>query len=246
MGKTIECPVHAKIVPFSSVVGQSVMLTDETGAVVAHISISIPSPSYPYRETAGEVACIIETAINRPPSEQIKNLRVRLGKLMADEAKRMAASELATPSPAPVSAPTTDGEVDRLRHERDCLAHAIGEAALKAGITAPGAALTGPMLMMLCDDLATAALSNPAPGHGEAVPVAWQPIDTVPSDGRKIEVTDRDGHVLKSYANPEAVSYHKQHYSAWRRPHPATGEKPAPATGKECDTSAIQESRSHD
>lgn len=91
--KTIEYPVRARIVPFSSVVGQSVMLTDETGAVVAQLSISIPSPSYSYRETADEIACIIETAINHPPSEQLKTLRVRLGKLMAEDAKRMAVLE---------------------------------------------------------------------------------------------------------------------------------------------------------
>lgn len=90
--KTIECPVHAKTVPFSSVVGQSVMLTDETGAVVAQISISIPSPAYSYRETAEEIACIIETAINQPPTEEVKRLRVRLAKLMAEDAKRMAAA----------------------------------------------------------------------------------------------------------------------------------------------------------
>jgi hypothetical protein len=98
-GKTIECPVRAKIVPFSSVVGQSVMLTDETGAVVAQLSISVPNPSYPYRETAEEIACIIETAINEPPSEQVKRLRVRLAKLMAEDARRMVASMSAAPSP---------------------------------------------------------------------------------------------------------------------------------------------------
>lgn len=76
--ETIEGPVRAKIVPFSSVVGQSVVLTDETGAAVAQISISIPSPSYPYRETAEEVACIVETAINEPPTEQVKKLRAAL------------------------------------------------------------------------------------------------------------------------------------------------------------------------
>lgn len=47
-----------------------------------------------------------------------------------------------------------DAEIVIRTRERDCLAQAIGEAAQKAGITAPGAALSGPMLMMLCDDLA--------------------------------------------------------------------------------------------
>jgi hypothetical protein len=90
--KTIEGPVQAKIVPFSSVVGQSIMLTDETGAVVAQLSISIPDPRYPYRETAEEIACIIATAISEPPTALVKKLRVRLAKLMAEEAKRMAAA----------------------------------------------------------------------------------------------------------------------------------------------------------
>jgi hypothetical protein len=91
--------MHAKITPFSSVVGQSVMLTDETGAVVAQLSISIPDPSKPYRETAAEIARIIELAINVHPTEEVKRLRVRLGDLMIKDAKRMAA--LAKPASEP-------------------------------------------------------------------------------------------------------------------------------------------------
>lgn len=56
--------LRAKVVAYSSVVGQSVMLTDETGRVVAILAVRIPSPSYPYPETAKEVARIITEKIN--------------------------------------------------------------------------------------------------------------------------------------------------------------------------------------
>ncbi|GLX87865.1 hypothetical protein Pfra02_04340 [Pseudomonas fragi] len=45
-------------------------------------------------------------------------------------------------------------ELAQVCHERDLLAKAIGDAAQKAGITGEGVALTGPMLLMLADDLA--------------------------------------------------------------------------------------------
>lgn len=82
--------VKAQITPFSSVVGQSVLLLDDDGAALAHLSISIPNPEKPYRETAEEVARIIELAINQPPSEEVKRLRVRLADLMLADAKRKA------------------------------------------------------------------------------------------------------------------------------------------------------------
>lgn len=48
-------------------------------------------------------------------------------------------------------------DVERLRRERDLLGAAIRNAATKAGIVSADASLTGPMLIMLCDDLANAA-----------------------------------------------------------------------------------------
>jgi hypothetical protein len=71
-------------------------------------------------------------------------------------------------------APASSGAVE---HERDMLANAIRDAAVKAGICRDDVSLTGPHLLMLCDDLATAA---PA-GSGEAVAIkvgrdlAWTP-----------------------------------------------------------------------
>ncbi|WP_449375375.1 hypothetical protein [Bosea thiooxidans] len=106
--------MRAQITPFSSVVGQSVLLTDETGAALAQLSISIPDPNKPYRETAEEIARVIELAINQPPSEEVKRLRVRLGDLMIEDAKRMAA--LAKPASSPAG-----GDVDDLRRSLDQL-----------------------------------------------------------------------------------------------------------------------------
>lgn len=45
-------------------------------------------------------------------------------------------------------------ERDEMKRQRNLLAKAIGEAALKAGIVREDADLTGPHLLMLCDDLA--------------------------------------------------------------------------------------------
>lgn len=56
--------------------------------------------------------------------------------------------------PAPVPA-TVDDEGDANR-----LAFAIESAAVKAGIITGGQALSGPQLLMLCDDLANAALRS--------------------------------------------------------------------------------------
>ena len=42
----------AKVVPYSSIVGQSVTLHDETGKVIAMLIISVPNPDVPFKETA--------------------------------------------------------------------------------------------------------------------------------------------------------------------------------------------------
>lgn len=63
-------------------------------------------------------------------------------------------------SVAEVVAPTTTAQqIDQLRHERDALAEAIGKAAARVGLVAPDTPLTGPMLLMLCDDIAECCLS---------------------------------------------------------------------------------------
>ncbi len=43
---------------------------------------------------------------------------------------------------------------------QQCLAEAIRDAAMKAGIVRESASLTGPMLMLLCDDLASLAITR--------------------------------------------------------------------------------------
>ena len=64
----------AKIVPYSSVVGQSVALHDEAGAVVAIVIISIPDPSRNYKDTARPIAEQIKAAF-LSPRERLANLR---------------------------------------------------------------------------------------------------------------------------------------------------------------------------
>lgn len=44
-------------------------------------------------------------------------------------------------------------ENDRLKHERDCLAKAIGDAAVEIGIVKDGAPLSGPQLLLLMKDI---------------------------------------------------------------------------------------------
>ncbi|MGU0641449.1 hypothetical protein ACSEOW_30225 [Pseudomonas aeruginosa] len=56
-------------------------------------------------------------------------------------------------------------------HERDMLGQALGECIEAAGITAPGAPLTGPQLLMFAEDLKRdlkrAALAQPSPAQAE-------------------------------------------------------------------------------
>lgn len=47
-----------------------------------------------------------------------------------------------------------EAERDRLKLERDLLGKAIGDAGIKAGVIRPEAALSGPMLLMVCYMLA--------------------------------------------------------------------------------------------
>lgn len=60
---------------------------------------------------------------------------------------------------APVATAGMDPSVEQ---QRDMLAQAIRDAAVKAGIARADAPMTGPMLLMLCEDLASAAAA-PAP-----------------------------------------------------------------------------------
>lgn len=53
----------ASIVPYSSVVGSSIKLCDETGMVVALLIISIPNPSLDYKPTAKEVGETVVAAL---------------------------------------------------------------------------------------------------------------------------------------------------------------------------------------
>lgn len=108
------------------------------------------------------------------------------------------ANERATPSPAPVSAPATDGEVRRaLRNLLDTV---------KAMKNPQTIADVGLLLWKFTPviEQAERALSNPTPGHGEAVPCDCE------RGHNGIGLTGRECDC-----------------------HPATGEKPAPATGKE-------------
>jgi hypothetical protein len=49
-----------------------------------------------------------------------------------------------------------------MREQRDMLGHAIGAAAIKAGIIGEGSELTGPHLLMLCENLADMAIRRAA------------------------------------------------------------------------------------
>lgn len=55
---------------------------------------------------------------------------------------------------------TPNASLSELKAERDALAKAIRDAAVKAGICRADVALTGPQLLMLCDDMATALRPN--------------------------------------------------------------------------------------
>ena len=66
----------------------------------------------------------------------------------------------------------------QLRHERDCLADAIAQAAIRVGIIDGSMALTGPQLILLCNNLAEAggpslAWSNDIPRSGDFYQAGW-------------------------------------------------------------------------
>lgn len=65
MIKSKGMKLTAKMVPYSSVVGQSIMIQDEiSGMVVARLSVRIPSPALDYEETAIDVAKRVVAAFN--------------------------------------------------------------------------------------------------------------------------------------------------------------------------------------
>lgn len=71
------------------------------------------------------------------------------------------------------------GDPARAAHQRDTLARAILEAAVKAGIARPDALVDGPTLLILCEDLATLASTPPS----TAGRTDWRPIESAPRDG---------------------------------------------------------------
>lgn len=79
------------------------------------------------------------------------------------------------PQPAQSSG---DAEINQqlaqVTHERDLLAKAIGDAALKAKIWNGETSLTGPHLLMLAEDLADCALQPTAQSSGEAEPDTYE------------------------------------------------------------------------
>lgn len=54
----------ATLVPYSSIVGSSISIQNEAGAVVAILMITVPSPRFDYRETAEKVAAQVLKAFD--------------------------------------------------------------------------------------------------------------------------------------------------------------------------------------
>lgn len=95
---------------------------------------------------------------------------------------------LATAMLAAAPAAGMDPPVDQ---QRDTLAKAIRDAAVKAGIARADAPMTGPMLLMLCDDLANAALT----AAQVTTPFAWyRPSDDADEEPEFRTSTPPDGH----------------------------------------------------
>lgn len=56
----------ARKVPYSSIVGQSVTIHDETGAVVAQVAIMVPLPGTDRMKVATDIADAIVNALGEP------------------------------------------------------------------------------------------------------------------------------------------------------------------------------------
>lgn len=103
------------------------------------------------------------------------------------------------PIQTPVSSVSDSSKAAEAIHQRDVLADAIRKAAIKAGIVRADADLSGPNLVMLCDDLANAANTANATNAPSASVAA--PIPTLrPSKGQK-SIVDIDVEWLLAIAN---------------------------------------------
>lgn len=149
-----------------------------------------------------------------------------------------------TPSPAPVSAPATEGEVDFPAYGEMSFDE-LGSAVMAATIYAEpkpfnfspdfdkGHQIVGTINFNSLNRIVTwfvkraLALSNPAPGHGEAGAVAWRWRNRTGRDERGWVLTD-------SAQFAEGLAKDRFQVQALGViAHPTTGEKPAPATGEE-------------
>ena len=61
--------LSAEKVPFSSVVGQSILLKDEKGAAVCQLAIMNMRPDLDYKSVAGDIATLICLHFNEPLTE---------------------------------------------------------------------------------------------------------------------------------------------------------------------------------
>lgn len=66
----------ASVVPYSSVVGSSIKMCDETGKVVALLIVSIPNPEFEYKATAKIVTDdVLWRLAKRPVAFRVKDAR---------------------------------------------------------------------------------------------------------------------------------------------------------------------------
>lgn len=75
-------------------------------------------------------------------------------------------------------------EIETVTHERDMLAEAIGNAAVKSGIYRSGMSFSGPQLLMACDDMADCIIASSTP----TIPIDIRSLKELVND-----VLDRDG-----------------------------------------------------
>lgn len=107
---------EAKAVPYSSVVGQSVTLHNEDGAVLALLMISVPNPQFDYRTTADLVTEHLLRAFNSPPSlvdMDFSKLELRAAALMSEPSKDEVMQKLAAEGLTPTGRRPTLPEFQR-------------------------------------------------------------------------------------------------------------------------------------
>lgn len=109
----------------------------------------------------------VPKAVGEYAVEEVERLRARLAKYEDAEGNPLCAGEESELEKVLVCGDASHDEQAEAAHHIRLLANALGECIQAAGITAPGAALDGPQLLMFAEDLKRHVEQARAAMHGK-------------------------------------------------------------------------------